>query len=47
MSENYTPPKSGDLCSLLYNATLVEHWKCDQYTNGTITDVRTGKVVTR
>lgn len=40
----YTPPKPGDLCQILSNGR-VRHFRCDQHPDGTVTDVRTGKVI--
>lgn len=39
-----TGPVSGDYCRFLRNAK-VEHYRCDEYRDGTITSVITGEVV--
>ena len=39
-----TEPKPGDLCRLL-PGYRVEHYRCDQYPDGTITSVVTGAVL--
>lgn len=44
VSEDAYAAKPGDLCRLL-GGGLVEHWKCDQWRDGVVTDVRTGTVV--
>ena len=36
--------RPGDLCVLL-GGPLVQHYECDEHPDGTITDVRTGEVV--
>lgn len=35
--------KPGDRCRILDDR--IEHWDCDEHANGTVTDARTGKVV--
>lgn len=43
-AETPRTPKPGDLCRILDNFR-VEHWGCDEHSDGVITDARTGKVV--
>lgn len=37
-------PQSGDLCRLL-PGYRVEHYRCDEYQDGTITDVVAGQII--
>jgi len=38
-------PVSGDLCHFLPGGTMVEHYRCDDYRDGTITNCITGETV--
>lgn len=41
----YDKAKSGDLCRFVGEPTMVEHYRCDEHADGTVTDPRTGEIV--
>lgn len=47
--EEVSPPRqmgSGDMCWFGPEQYQVTHYRCDEYRDGTVTDVRTGMIVT-
>lgn len=45
--ETMTPYRSGDHCRILSSGKQprVEHWDCDEYPDGTVTNPMTGEII--